>query len=82
MQFNFDRSFVLGSIRLEGDTVLITRAFHGGVARIPRSRVQCQVVNELDDSSVRVVDFGNVEVGMIPQEAVVGVGHESKVFVF
>ena len=80
MQFNFNRSFVLSSLRTDGDAILITRAFHGGVVRIPRSRVQCRVANKLDDSSVRVVDFGEAGEGMVPQEAIIGVGHESKVF--
>lgn len=73
MQFNFDRSVVLGSIRTEGGDVLITRSFHSGVVQIPRSGVTYEVVSELDDSSVHVVDFGG---GVPPTEAIIGVGHE------
>lgn len=77
MQFDFERSFVLDSLQVVGDDILITRAFHGGVVRIPRGSLQCQVVKQLDDSSVCVVDF-NARVA--PTEAIIGVGHESKLF--
>lgn len=74
MQFNFDRSVVLGSVRVEGNTVVIATIFHGE-ARIPRDRVQTKVANQLDDSSTRVVDFGDTPTGTVPHQAIIAAGH-------
>lgn len=80
MQFNFDRSVVLSVIKVEDDAVYIVPTFNGTIVRLPRDRVKYLVVDELRDSSVRVVDFGNVAKGSLPRQAIVGVGDKSKLF--
>ncbi len=74
MQFNFDRSVVLGSARVEGNTVVIATMFHGE-ARIPRDRVHMKVTDELNDSSTRVVDFGDTPTGTVPHQVIIAAGH-------
>jgi hypothetical protein len=83
MQFDFDRSFVLDSAtELPSGFVTIKRSFSPGSIDVPKNNVRCIVVKELEDSSVRVVDFGELKRGERPQEAIIAVGNEGLLPIF
>ncbi len=77
--FNFDRSQVLGSFIPVDGTLHITRPFHPGTLALPMDAVTFRVVGELDDSSVTVIDFGDVNPNSVPTGAIIGVGHQSQI---
>ncbi len=73
--FDFQRSIVLGALIQNTDgTVTVCPLFHNQGATIPQENVTHQVVEELEDSSVIVVDLGPD--GLLTDRVIIGVGHE------
>ncbi len=68
MSFNFNCSVILYKAHLEGDDVVLNI---GPLRRVPRDRVQCIVIGELDDMSTVVVDFPP---GFSEYEAIIAAG--------
>lgn len=78
-RFNYDRTLVLDSVeKLPRGVLRIHTAFHGSV-NVPLRSVRFSVTKYLNDSSVRVVDFGNVTNVQQATAAIVATSEQNRI---